>query len=141
MSIQTPIDDPDTPFSTTLAYIDLILTFVFLIEAMLKMLAFGFLWNHFNGVKPYIFNVWNLLDFAVVVLSLIDFILTIQSDSDSTNLNSFKALRAIRALRPLRVVSRSENLKTLIQALFSSIPAMGNVVIICVLFLLIFAIL
>ena len=86
-------------------------------------------------------NVWNLLDFAVVVLSLVDFILIIQSDSDSTNLNSIKALRAIRALRPLRVVSRSENLKTLIQALFSSIPAMGNVLIICVLFLLIFAIL
>ena len=141
LSIQTPIDDPDTPLSTTLAYIDLLLTFVFLIEAILKMLAFGCLWNHFSGIKPYIFNVWNLLDFAVVILSLIDFFLTVQNDSDSTNLNSFKALRAIRALRPLRVVSRSENLKTLIQALFSSIPAMGNVLIICVLFLLIFAIL
>ena len=141
LSTQTPIDNPDTPISTVLTIIDLLLTFIFLIEAILKILAFGWFWNHYNGIKPYTMNAWNLLDFSVLVLSLADFILTIQSDSDSANLNSFKALRAIRTLRPLRVVSRSENLKTLIQALFSSIPAMGNVLITCLLFLLIFAIL
>lgn len=104
------------------------------------MLAFGCFWNQYDGIKPYVCNPWNLLDFMVVTFSLTDFVLTIKSHS-SSSLNSFKAFRAILALRPLRVVSKSENLKTLIQALFTSIPAMGNVVIICVLFLLIFAIL
>ena len=41
LSIQTPVNDPDTLFSTVLTYIDLLLTFIFLIEAILKMLAFG----------------------------------------------------------------------------------------------------
>ena len=140
LSIHTPIQDPNTSFWVALFVMDSILTFIFLIEAILKMLAFGCFWNQYDGIKPYVCNPWNLLDFMVVTFSLTDFVLTIKSHS-SSSLNSFKAFRAILALRPLRVVSKSENLKTLIQALFTSIPAMGNVVIICVLFLLIFAIL
>ena len=141
MSTHTSIQNPNTVLSKALVIIDRILTFIFLIEAILKMLAFGCLWNQYDGIRPYILNPWNLLDFTVVAFSLADFIHSIQSNSGSTNSNSFKAFRAILALRPLRVVCRYENLKTLLQALFSSIPAMGNLLIICILFLLIFAIL
>ena len=50
-------------------------------------------------------------------------------------------MRALRALRPLRVISRNEGLKLVVNSLFSSLPAMGNVMLVCGLFVLIFAIL
>lgn len=58
----------------------------------------------------------------------------------SSNLQSLKALRALRALRPLRMISRNQGMKLIVNALLSSLPAMSNVVIVCFLFLLIFAI-
>jgi hypothetical protein len=59
----------------------------------------------------------------------------------ASSLQSLKALRALRALRPLRMVSRNKGMKLIVNALLASLPAMGNVTIVCFLFLLIFAIL
>ena len=140
--LDSPLNDPDSNFSKGLSILDILFTFVFFIEAILKWFAFGFFWNHYNGVSPYIRNSWNALDFAVVLLSLSDFIVSNTSGDPATqNLSSLKSLRAIRALRPLRVASRNEGLKIAIQALLASIPPIGNVLIISLLFLLIFAIL
>ena len=142
LTLDSPLNNPDSAFAKTLSIVDIIFTFIFFIEAVLKWLAFGFFWNHYNGVTPYIRNSWNILDFCVVVLSLTDFIVSNTSEDPATqDLSSLKALRAIRALRPLRVASRNEGLKIAIQALLASIPPIGNVLIISLLFLLIFAIL
>ena len=143
LCIDTPLNNPDSVLSQTLAVIDIIFSIVFLVEAILKILAFGFFWNHYQGVGAYILNAWNVLDFVVVTMSLADiyFSYIVGGSDDAENLSSFKALRAIRALRPLRVISRNESLKIAIQALLASIPAIGNVLIICGLFLLIFGIL
>jgi hypothetical protein len=143
LCIDTPLDDPDTSLSKALMIIDYLFTAIFLCEAILKIMAFGFFWNNYQGISAYIFNWWNVLDFLVVLMSLIDIFITLSSggSGSSSNLNSFKALRAIRALRPLRMISRSKGLRIAIQALIASVPAMGNVLIICLLFLLIFAIL
>lgn len=133
LCIDTPLNDPDSTFSGILAVIDIIFSIVFLIEAILKILAFGFFWNHYQGVGAYILNAWNVLDFIVVIMSLVDIYfsyIVAGSSSDAENLSSFKALRAIRALRPLRMISRNEGLKIAIQALLASIPAIGNVLII-----------
>lgn len=56
-------------------------------------------------------------------------------------LRSLKALWALRALWPLRVVSWNEGLKLVVNSLFSALPAMLNVMLVCLLFVLIFAIL
>jgi hypothetical protein len=68
---------------------------------------------------------------------MIDFTL----DGEASALKSLKALRALRALRPLRVISRNEGLKLVVNSLFSALPALGNVMLVCGLFVLIFAIL
>lgn len=87
-------------------------------------------------------NWWNVLDFFVVIVSVVDFYFSMTSDGgDTEQLRSLKALRAIRALRPLRMISRNEGLKVAVKALFASIPAMANVLLVILLFLLIFAIL
>lgn len=56
------------------------------------------------------------------------------------SLSSLKALRTLRALRPLRVASRLEGMKVVVNSLFASLPALGNVLLVCLLFYLIFAI-
>lgn len=128
LCIDTPLSNPDDIFFKILKYVDYIFTFLFFIEAMLKIIALGFAYNSFPGISPYILNAWNVLDFAVVVSSLVDFGFTVSpSEANTESLKSLKALRAIRALRPLRMVSRNEGLRIVVNALFASIPAMTNV--------------
>merc|ERR1712166_1636765 len=47
----------------------------------------------------------------------------------------------LRALRPLRAVRRWEGMKLVVNALIESIPGIGNVMMICLIFWLIFSIL
>ena len=141
LCIDTPLRNPDSLIFEFMSYIDYVFTFLFLVEALLKIIALGFIHNNFPGVSPYILNAWNILDFIVVTSSLVDFYFSISSGGpDTQSLKSLKALRAIRALRPLRMISRNEGLKIVINALIASIPAMANVLLVCVLFTLIFAI-
>jgi len=60
--------------------------------------------------------------------------------SQSSKLKSLKALRAFRGLRPLRMISRNEGLKLVVSALLRALPALGNLVMVCSLFFLVFAI-
>jgi hypothetical protein len=69
-----------------------------------------------------------------------DLMFLISGNSSGGALKSLKALRVLRALRPLRVIGRNEGLRLVVNALISSIPAMTNVLMICMLFLMIFAI-
>jgi len=59
-------------------------TVLFTIEASVKIIAMGFLFNNQvireKGMQPYIRNPWNMLDFVVVIASLIDFIVTLKTE-------------------------------------------------------------
>ena len=54
--------------------------------------------------------------------------------------SSLRALRTLRALRPLRVASRLEGMKVVVDALFASLPPLGDIVLVCLLFYLVFGI-
>jgi voltage-gated cation channel len=64
----------------------------------------------------------------------------LNSGANTNSLKSLKALRAFRALRPLRVISKNEGLQIIVNTLFSSLPALKNVMMVTALILLIFAI-
>jgi hypothetical protein len=81
---------------------------------------------------------WNKLDFLIVFFSILTWILEASLGGD---VSFIRAFRALRALRPLRVVSRNEGMKTVVDALLESIPALFNVLLIVLLFLLVFGIL
>jgi voltage-dependent calcium channel L type alpha-1D len=130
LCIDTPLEDPNTSLSSILLALDLIFLVIFIIEATLKIIALGFFWNQYENIAAYIRNPWNVLDFIVVVVSLVDTYYELSNASGQQNLSSLKALRAIRALRPLRIISKSKDLKIAIFALFSSSPSMGNVLLI-----------
>ena len=139
--LDNPLEDPNGWLSITLSYFDIFFTIVFTIEAIMKIIALGFFYNRMPGISGYILNGWNLLDFIIVIASLVDLGFTFsQSGQDTGSLKSLKALRAFRALRPLRFISRNEGLQIVINTLFASIPAMTNVFLVMMLLLLIFAI-
>jgi len=155
--IDNPLTDPEAPLIVFVGYLDNCFTVLFTLELVIKVVAMGFLFNNpflrEKGLTAYIRNPWNMLDFIVVVASVIDLLVTINSkgvdisEIDSaeraqmaSSLQSLKALRALRALRPLRMISRNQGIKLIVNALLSSLPSMTNVTIVCCLFLLIFAI-
>lgn len=53
---------------------------------------------------------------------------------------ALKSLRALRALRPLRILAKDESMRLIVNALMTSLPAIGNVMIVYSLFLLVFGI-
>lgn len=142
--IDNPLYDPHSTLVRILFYADIVFSIMFLIEAVFKILALGFLWNRIPTVNAYMQNGWNILDFVVVGASLVDLYFTffaVEQETDLSTLKSLKALRALRALRPLRMVSRNEGLRIVVNALFASIPAMTNVVLVCILIFVIFSVL
>ena len=133
LALETPLDDPDGDLISALKYIDYFMTGAFCIEALLKIILYGFA---FNGGTSYIRDAWNILDFIIVLSALTGIIA-----GDSIDIAFIKSLRILRILRPLRLISRNEGLKVAITSLFNSIPSIINLQIIVLFFIFLFAIL
>uniref|UniRef100_A0AAX7V833 Sodium channel protein n=1 Tax=Astatotilapia calliptera TaxID=8154 RepID=A0AAX7V833_ASTCA len=112
-----------------LEYADKIFTYIFVIEMLLKWVAYGF--------KTYFTNAWCWLDFFIVDISLISLVANWMGYSD---LGPIKSLRTLRALRPLRALSRFEGMRVVVNALVGAIPSIFNVLLVCLIFWLIFSI-
>jgi hypothetical protein len=59
------------------------------------------------GEKTYLKDEWNVLDFIIVLFSIITWILDSLS---GINVGFIKAIRALRALKPLRALGRNEGM-------------------------------
>nr|XP_042895936.1 sodium channel protein para [Parasteatoda tepidariorum] len=112
-----------------LQYMDKTFTVLFLFEMLLKWLAFGF--------KKYFTNAWCWLDFVIVLVSMFNLAVGL---AGYANIPAFKTMRTLRALRPLRAMSRLEGMRVVVNALVQAIPAIFNVLLVCLIFWLIFAI-
>ncbi|XP_047427562.1 sodium channel protein type 4 subunit alpha B isoform X2 [Mugil cephalus] len=112
-----------------LEYADQVFTYVFVVEMILKWVAYGF--------KTYFTNAWCWLDFLIVDVSLISLTANILGYSE---LGAIKSLRTLRALRPLRALSRFEGMRVVVNALVGAIPSIFNVLLVCLIFWLIFSI-
>lgn len=139
LAIDNPLDDPKSQKVKIISYIDIVFTCMFTIEASVKIIAKGFVYNKMGPIQPYIKSYWNMLDFVVVVAALLDLAYII-ANVDMSQLKALKALRAFRALRPLRMISRNEGMRLVVNALLASLPSMTNVLLVCSLFILIFSI-
>ena len=99
---------------------------------MLKVIVYGFV---LNGPDSYMLNPWNVMDFVIVIFSLISIVFS------EFDLGIIKVLRMLRVLRPLRMISRNPGLRIAVQSLINAVPDIGNVLVVSLLFLLLFAIL
>jgi hypothetical protein len=132
LAFEHPLDDPLSKKNMILKNIGMVLAFVFLIEAVLKIIVNGFI---FNGRHSYLRGGWNQLDFVIVICSILSFAL------DSNKLKSVKVIRILRVLRPLRMISGNEGLQLCVKSLLLSLPGIINVIILTLFFFLIFGIL
>ncbi|XP_069642839.1 sodium channel protein type 4 subunit alpha isoform X2 [Haliaeetus albicilla] len=114
---------------TILEYADKVFSYIFVIEMLLKWVAYGF--------KVYFTNAWCWLDFLIVDVSIISLTANWLGYSE---LGAIKSLRTLRALRPLRALSRFEGMRVVVNALLGAIPSIMNVLLVCLIFWLIFSI-
>uniref|UniRef100_A0A8C6US49 Voltage-dependent T-type calcium channel subunit alpha-1H n=1 Tax=Neogobius melanostomus TaxID=47308 RepID=A0A8C6US49_9GOBI len=112
-----------------------VFTVIFLAEMTIKVVALGFCF----GGQNYLQSSWNVLDGVLVFVSLVDILVTLAYTSGNKILGILRVLRLLRTLRPLRVISRAPGLKLVVETLITSLRPIGNIVLICCAFFIIFA--
>jgi len=107
-----------------------VITFIFILEALAKIIVYGFI---INGPNSYLLDGWNIFDFLVVISAIFSEIFDItqeyKNDKDLTSQipNGLKILKTIRIMRSLRILSRNEGLKHCVLGLIYSFPGIMNV--------------
>ncbi|XP_017797362.1 PREDICTED: sodium channel protein para isoform X1 [Habropoda laboriosa] len=153
-----------------LYYMDRIFTVIFFIEMLIKWLALGFkkyftnawCWLDFIIVMLSLINLGAIWAGAADIpafrsmrtlralrplravsrwegmrVSLINFVASL---CGAGGIQAFKTMRTLRALRPLRAMSRMQGMRVVVNALVQAIPSIFNVLLVCLIFWLIFAI-
>ncbi len=125
LGLQNPRIDPHGFFARGLYWVDFFTTGLFILEALAKIIAYGFL---FNGPLSYLRNIWNVLDFIILLISM-------AAISPLAN-----QLQIFKMFRVLRLINRAEGLRIGLQSLLRAIPNVLRIVMILILFFLIFGI-
>ncbi|XP_016805457.3 sodium channel protein type 7 subunit alpha isoform X2 [Pan troglodytes] len=107
-----------------LEYADMIFTYIFILEMLLKWMAYGF--------KAYFSNGWYRLDFVVVIVFCLSLI--------GKTREELKPLISMKFLWPLRVLSQFERMKVVVRALIKTTLPTLNVFLVCLMIWLIFSI-
>ncbi|XP_038675349.1 voltage-dependent T-type calcium channel subunit alpha-1H isoform X3 [Scyliorhinus canicula] len=137
IALERPAIDPKSTERMFLSVSNHIFTAIFVLEMALKVVALGF----FSGENAYLQSSWNILDGILVFVSVIDIIVSLASAGGGKILGILRVLRLLRTLRPLRVISRAPGLKLVVETLITSLRPIGNIVLICCAFFIIFGIL
>ena len=104
-SLFLALDEPaleDKYQKNTLQTMLTIISIIFVIECVIKVICMGF----YNGQKTYLKDPRNILDFMIVCFSILTWVL--EASIESADISFIRGFRALRALRPLRVVSKNE---------------------------------
>jgi hypothetical protein len=100
-------------------------TVIFIFEAAGKIITYG-LWE--CGSKSYFKSGWNILDFFVINLTVLSYLI----GETKTDLKTIKIFRLIKVLRPLRALSKNEGLKISINALRVALPEIFQITILSI---------
>lgn len=130
LAIDNPLNPPDSFFVLVLSWIDTVLTVLFMVEVVVKVIAQGFLFDE----NAYMRNNWNVMDLIITTLAAISL------GEGRGRFKFVKTLRTFRALRPLRMINRNPGLKLVVSSLIASIPQIINVIMVCFLVFTIFSI-
>ncbi|KAL0279686.1 UNVERIFIED_CONTAM: hypothetical protein PYX00_001187 [Menopon gallinae] len=137
LAMERPNIPPDSTERMFLLCANYIFTVVFALEMMVKVIATGM----FYGENAYFTSGWNIMDGSLVIISIVDLLMSLLSESSPRIFGILRVFRLLRSLRPLRVINRAPGLKLVVQTLLSSLRPIGNIVLICCTFFIIFGIL
>ncbi|XP_031989256.1 voltage-dependent L-type calcium channel subunit alpha-1S isoform X2 [Corvus moneduloides] len=142
LAIYLPMPEDDTNIAnSSLEKIEYAFLIFFAIEAMLKIIAYGFLFH----TDAYLRNGWNVLDFSIVTLGLITMTLeqvNVKQGGPSGGKGGFdvKALRAFRVLRPLRLVSGVPSLQVVLNSIIKAMVPLLHIALLVLFMIIIYAI-
>ncbi|GMT06678.1 hypothetical protein PENTCL1PPCAC_28852, partial [Pristionchus entomophagus] len=138
LAMERPSIPPNSPERIFLDISGYAFTVIFSLEMLMKVIANGCL----IGEGSYFKDGWNILDGILVIISLINVLFEFFASGDSPKIfGVIRVLRLLRALRPLRVINRAPGVKLVVMTLISSLKPIGNIVLICCTFFIIFGIL
>nr|XP_020451530.1 voltage-dependent R-type calcium channel subunit alpha-1E-like [Monopterus albus] len=139
-SIALAAEDPvctNSERNKVLRYFDYVFTGVFTFEMIIKMIDQGLILHD----RSYFRDMWNILDFIVVVGALIAFALTnVMGTNKGRDIKTIKSLRVLRVLRPLKTIKRLPKLKAVFDCVVTSLKNVFNILIVYQLFMFIFAV-
>ncbi|XP_065163665.1 voltage-dependent T-type calcium channel subunit alpha-1H isoform X3 [Atheta coriaria] len=137
LAMERPNIPPDSPERLFLSTSNYVFTVVFTLEMFVKVVACGMCY----GTDAYFTSGWNIMDGSLVIISIVDLLMSLISESSPKIFGILRVFRLLRSLRPLRVINRAPGLKLVVQTLLSSLRPIGNIVLICCTFFIIFGIL
>jgi hypothetical protein len=130
-------NEASNEYLMVLENINLAITLVFILEAVLKIIG--------SGLKAYFYNSWNRFDFFVVTTSAIDIFLSFFIGTRTILLRlgpqMFKMLRIFRISKLIRIFKALKTLETLITIFGYSLPAILNVLSLLTLIFFIYSVL
>ena len=128
--LDTPFLNPDGDLKKFLTAMDYVMTVLFTMEMVAKMIAMGLVTHK----DAYLRNNWNKLDFVVVLVSIVSL------TPYGAQITWFRSIRTMRTLRPLRMISRNPALKLIVDVIIESAPGIFRVTLVLALMFLIMAI-
>ncbi|KAM3598194.1 uncharacterized protein V6R79_014892 [Siganus canaliculatus] len=137
IALERPDIQPHSTERVFLSVSNYVFTVIFLAEMAIKVVALGFCF----GKQTYLQSSWNVLDGLLVFVSLVDILVSLAYTGGNRILGILRVLRLLRTLRPLRVISRAPGLKLVVETLITSLRPIGNIVLICCAFFIVFGIL
>jgi hypothetical protein len=100
-----------------LDYINYGFSVIFALEAILKIISFGF--------KAYVRDRGNIFDFLIVILTIVTSIISITMELDFGASTTF--IRALRMSRIFKFIQKSKQIKVIFETLIVTIPAITNI--------------
>ena len=104
---------------------------LFAVEMGMKVIVYGFVLNE----GSYLRSGWNWLDMTIVAIGIA---IETAPTSSSKDIRFLRVLRTFRALRPLRMISWNPGMRVVVNAIFQAIPALADVLVVCVMTYFIF---
>ncbi|KAM3936077.1 voltage-dependent L-type calcium channel subunit alpha-1S [Leptodactylus fuscus] len=144
LAIYLPMPEDDTNATNAiLEKVEYIFLFIFTIEALLKIVAYGFILH----TDAYLRNGWNILDFTIVSLGVFTVVLEqinklqgITAPGGKGTGFNVKALRAFRVLRPLRLVSGVPSLQVVLNSIIKAMVPLLHIALLVLFMIIIYAI-
>ncbi|VDL89701.1 unnamed protein product [Schistocephalus solidus] len=130
----TPYPDGDSNRGNSmLEKVENVFIVIFTVECFLKIIALGFVMHP----GAYLRNAWNILDFSIVCLGLLQPLLQRMVEQSGVDV---KALRAFRVLRPLRLVSGLPSLQVVLNAIIRAMVPLLHIALLVIFVITIYAI-
>jgi hypothetical protein len=105
--------------------IDFIFLVIYTMEMVFKIIAMGFVMR----AHSYLRDSWNILDFLVVILGWISYVISVENVT---------AIRVFRLLRPLRTINSMPGMSSLVSTILNSLPIMFDIMVLFMFMLVMF---